>query len=473
MEHDRCQVANLSPSFLASAAIRQRCTNYCAQQRLALMRIDPIGYNFKMHFSTENTFALQLDSQDELAPFRTEFEISDPDIVYLDGNSLGRLPRSSIPYLSQVVEQEWGEKLIRSWNEGWVDLPQTLGDELAPLIGASAGEVIIADSTSVNLFKLAHAALLARPGRHTVISDTLNFPSDLYILQGLIALLGNRHTLKLVPSTNDISVSHSELEGMIDDDTALVCLTHVAFKSSFMYDLEKVTRAAHSAGALVLWDLSHSVGAVPIDLNRAKADLAVGCTYKYLNGGPGAPAFLFVRSGLQDKLQQPIWGWFGDQTPFAFDLTYHPAQGISRFRSGTPPILSLKMIKPALDLLKRAGIDKLRQKSILQSQYMVYLAENWLYSLGFTLGSPVDPEQRGSHISLRHPEAFRINRALIEAPPPAIRVIPDFRSPDNLRLGIAPIYTSFTDIYRAMRRLQEIVITKEYQKYSTTQSKVT
>lgn len=422
---------------------------------------------------TDIDFARQLDAQDELAAFRSEFVIDDPNLIYLDGNSLGRLPKRTITHMRQAIEQQWGNRLIRIWNEGWVDTPTELGAKIARLIGAQPDEVLVTEATSINLFKLAVAALRARPNRTKIVSDVFNFPSDLYILQGIIDLLGNRHRLELIPSEDTITISPQAVSAAIDEDTALVSLTHVAFKSAFMYDLAAVTRQAHQAGALTLWDLSHSAGAVPVDLNGANVDLAVGCTYKYLNGGPGAPAFLYVRKDLQNQLMQPMWGWFAAENPFAFDLDYTPAQGIARYRVGTPPMLSMKAIEPAIDILLEAGMERLRAKSLRQTEYLIFLAEQWLTPLGFTIGTPRQPQIRGSHVSLRHPEGYRINRALIESAPPAVTVIPDFREPDNIRLGIAPLYNTFTQIHQALDRLRVIVEEGIYQKFSTKRLAVT
>jgi kynureninase len=286
-------------------------------------------------------------------------------------------------------------------------------------------------------------------------------------------LLGKRHGLSLIPSVDSVAIAPEAVAAAIDADTALVSLTHVAFKSAFMYDMARVTEQAHQAGALMLWDLCHSAGAVPVDLNGCNVDLAVGCTYKYLNGGPGAPAFLYVRRDLQSKLSQPMWGWFAASSPFAFELDFTPAPDISRYRVGSPPMLSMKAIEPAVDILLRAGVDRLRAKSILQTEYLIWLAEQWLTPLGFTLGSPRQAARRGSHVSLRHPEAYRINRAMIESAPPAVQVIPDFRAPDNIRLGIAPIYNTFTEIHRALDRMQTITRDKLYERYSDERLAVT
>jgi kynureninase len=418
-------------------------------------------------------YAQELDAQDELAAFRQKFVIDDPDLIYLDGNSLGRLPKASIDWMRRVVEHEWGQRLIRAWNEGWIEAPRRLGAKIAGLIGAQPDEVLVTDATSVNLFKLAAAALRARPERLKIVSDEFNFPSDLYILQGLIDLLDAGHHLELIPSSDGIHISPEAVETAIDTDTALVSLTHVAFKSAFLYDVAEVTRQAHAAGALALWDLSHSTGAVPLELNAWGVDLALGCTYKYLNGGPGAPAFLYVRRDLQDQLTQPMWGWFAADKPFEFTLSFEPASGISRYQVGTPPVLSIQVLEPAVDILLEAGVQRLREKSLRQSDYLIELADHWLLPLGFELGSPRQASKRGSHVSLRHPEGYRINRALIESPPATVKVIPDFRTPDNIRLGIAPLYTSFTDIYRALARMREVVQRKEYARFSQQRMKVT
>lgn len=427
----------------------------------------------KMMFNTNPQLPVQLDTDDDLAHLRDRFLIEDENLIYLDGNSLGRLPRGVPGLLQKTVTEQWGERLIRAWNEGWIDLPARLGDKIAGLIGAQPGEVLVCDSTSVNLFKLAAAALQLRPGRRKIVSDELNFPSDLYIFQGLIDLLGGRHRLELIPSADGISTSPASVAAAIDGDTALVSLSQVVFKSAFLYDVHEVTRLAHAAGALALWDLSHAAGAVPVRLNEWEVDLAVGCTYKYLNGGPGAPAFLYVRRELQERLMTPLWGWLGAAQPFDFDLGFNPAPGLRRFQVGTPPVLAMQAIEPGLDLLLEAGIERLRAKSARQTDYLIFLAEQWLYPLGFSLGSPPEAERRGSHVSLRHAEAYRINRAMIEAIPPQVRVIPDFRAPDNIRLGIAPLYTSYADIYRGMRRIKEIVEGGEHLAYPSTRKTVT
>ena len=413
--------------------------------------------------------ARELDGRDPLARFRDAFVVDDPDLIYLDGNSLGRLPRASVRRVAEVVEEEWGRRLIRGWGEGWFTAGERIGGKLAGALGAGRDEVVICDSTSVDLFKLVLAALRARPGRHVVVTDALNFPSDLYVVQGAIDLLGRGHRLVVVPTDDGLTVSESALAGVIDDDTALVTLSHTAFKSAFVHDLGRVTALAHAAGALVLWDLCHSVGAMPLDLGGAGADLAVGCTYKYLCGGPGAPAFLYVRRDLQERLVNPIWGWFGQRDQFDLAVEYTPGPAIRRFLVGTPPILSTCAVEVGVDLVLEAGLDRIRAKSVAQTEYLIALWEGWLAPLGFTLNSPREAARRGSHVSLGHPEGLRIDRALIEE----MRVLPDFRYPDNLRFGLAPLSTTFVEIHEAMARLRRVVEDRLYAKYPVERPAIT
>lgn len=416
----------------------------------------------ELEFETGPAFARRLDSKDGLASFRKAFIFAEPDLIYFDGNSLGRLPYRTVEQAHAVVEEEWGSKLIRSWNAGWYEAPVRVGEKIAQLVGADPDQVVVSDSTSVNLFKLIMAALAMRPGRDRILSDVLNFPSDLYILQGCIRLLGNYHHLHMAPSSDGITVDHQGLLDAIDERTALVTLSHVTYKSSFLYEVAAVTERAHQMGALVLWDLSHSVGVVPVELDRWRVDLAVGCTYKYLNGGPGAPAFLYVRKDLQKEAICPIWGWFGHHSPFDFRLGYEPAEGVNCFLVGTPPIISLLAMESAIDLILEAGIERIRRKSVQLTSYLVYLVDTVLAQFGFILGSPREPARRGSHVSVRHPEGYRINQTLIEE----MRVLPDFREPDNIRLGLAPLYTSFIEVWDGVDRIRQVVEEEMYLGYS-------
>lgn len=426
-----------------------------------------------MDFSPTRNFAIQLDKQDKLASFHDQFLLPDPSLVYFDGNSLGMMPKAAQEKSRQIVDEQWGVDLIRGWNKGWWEAPSRIGDKIGKIVGAAAGQTLVGDTVSLNLFKLATSALTFQPNKTRIITDTFNFPSDLYILQGINNLLspspsgrgdggeGKYETIRIGASDNDITPDLAALEAAIDENTALITLSHVVFKSGYMYDMQRITELAHTNGALVLWDLSHSVGSVPVHLDACKADFAIGCTYKYLNGGPGAPAFLYVNKAIQEKLTSPIWGWWGQNNPFDFDLDYQPAPGAQRFMVGTQPMISMLVMEAALEPTLQAGMDALREKSILMTNYASFLTESWLVPFGFSLGSPADSAMRGSHISIRHPEGYRINRALIEE----MNVIPDFRAPDNLRLGFAPLYLSFADVWEGFDRIRRVMEEKRYEKY--------
>jgi kynureninase len=417
--------------------------------------------------------ARKLDSADPLREFRDLFYKDDPHLIYLDGNSLGMLPHSCIRAIAEEINHRWGERLIRSYNEKWWDMPSVLGKKISGIIGARPDEVIVCDSVSVNLYKLIMAALKNSPGKLRVVSDNMNFPTDLYIIQGIIRLLDSGHILELMTTRDNITISDDEHHRVINDDTALVSLSYVSFRSGFMYDMEKVTRIAHDHSALILWDLSHAVGAVPVDLNGCGADMAVGCTYKYLNGGPGSVAFLYVSKELREKLGQPIWGWWGDADPFRFELDYKPAPGIKKFLTGTIPVLSMTTLEPALDIILGAGITRIREKSLKLSRYLIKLVKEILVPYGFTLGSPEDDRLRGSHVSICHPEAYRICKALIDPEKGKYTVIPDFRAPDMLRIGLVPLYNSFADVYHAVNEIETIVRRRIYEDYSNDKTVVT
>ena len=414
-------------------------------------------------------YATHQDQQDPLAEYKQYFYTPDSDLIYLDGNSLGKLPKTAIDRSKEIVKIQWGDRLIRSWNENWIELPQILGEKISILVGTLADEIIATDSTSVNLFKLIVSALQNKPGRKKIITDDTNFPSDVYILQGICKLLGDDHKIVVTQASFENYDPEENIIESIDDNTALVILSHVAFKSGYRYDMEKITLAAHKQGALILWDLSHSTGAIDIQLNNCNVDLAVGCTYKYLNGGPGSPAFLYVRKDLQDKIQSPIWGWFGEKNPFEFNLDYQPADGLSQFLVGTPPIISMGMLMPGLEIIIDAGISSIETKSKLLSDFFIELFDFELSEFGFKLGSPRNPDKRGSHISIQHPNAYAICQTLIEK----YNVIPDFRKPDNIRIGIAPLYISFMDIYNTVQFIKSIVSENEFLNYSSTKFKVT
>jgi kynureninase len=422
-----------------------------------------------MTVDTSREYAQKLDKADELASYREKFFHADTDLVYMDGNSLGKLPVQTMDRVEQIVREEWGTHLIRSWGVNWFESPIKVGEKIAQLVGAGQGQVAVSDSTTINLYKLAMSALMLRPGRRKIVTDTLNFPSDLYVLQGCAHVLGGKHLIHRVESGDGLRVETQAILDAIDEDTALVTLSHVVFKSGYMYDAKTITEYAHQKGALVLWDLSHSVGSVPVELDAWGADFAVGCTYKYLNGGPGAPAFLYVRRDLQNEALSPIWGWFGENTPFQFGLDYKPAAGIHRFLVGTPAVISLLTMEQGVDLLLEAGMTRLRNKSLKLTSYLIDLSDALLSPLGFELGTPREEAQRGSHVSLRHKEGYRINLALIEE----MNVIPDFREPDNIRLGLTPLYTSFEDVWECVNRIQRVVAEKRHLHFSETRQAVT
>ena len=389
--------------------------------------------------------AVTMDLADPLAPYRSQFAVAGP--IYLDGNSLGR-PSASVAEGLAAAVRDWSENLVGGWSR-WIDLPAAVGDRVGRLIGAGPGQVVVCDSTTVNLYKLAAASLAARPDRRVILADADDFPTDRYVLQGLAETSGRE--LRLLHGSAIDGLDSEVVGSAIDADTALVCLSHVNFRSGARLDLAAITEAAHRHGALVLWDLCHSAGAIPVGLDEAGADLAVGCTYKYLNGGPGSPAFAYVRRGLQVQLRQPVWGWFGQQDQFAMGPRYQPAPGIDAFLTGTPQIIGTVAVLEGARLLGEAGIGRLRAKGIALTGYLISLADEWLAPDGFTLASPREDRRRGSHVCLRHPDAWRISQALIRA-----GVVGDYRSPDRLRLGPAPITTAFTDVWDALDTLRSI-----------------
>ena len=384
------------------------------------------------------------DADDPLAPFRARFGLPE-GTIYLDGNSLGALPLATPRRLAEVVHEEWGRGLITSWNAaGWVAAPQRVGDKIARLVGAHEGEAIACDSTSVNLFKLLTAALSLRPERTTILSESGNFPTDVYMMQGIETLTRGAVRARLV--------GPDEIEAVLDDRVAVLLLTQVHYKTGRMRDIAALTARAHACGALTIWDLSHSAGAVPVDLAAAQADFAVGCGYKYLNGGPGAPAWLYVARRHQDRVSPVLSGWFGHARPFDFTDDYQPAVGIARFLCGTPPVLGLAALECGVDLMLEADMAQIRAKSVALGELFVADMAPLCERFGFTLASPADPAARGSQIAYAHPEAYAIVQALI-----ARGVIGDFRAPDILRFGLTPLYLRFADVERAVAILGEIM----------------
>ena len=398
---------------------------------------------------TDSGRARALDAADPLGPFRARFAILDAGLVYLDGNSLGRPPLEAIEAVSRVASQEWAGELIRGW-EHWLDAPSRIGDQLAPLIGAEAGELIVTDSTTVNLFRLASAALDAQPGRRAIAISRSEFPTDRYVVEGLAA--ARNLEIRWLEGDEIQGVGLDDVERVVDADLALIVLSHVNYRSAAIADLPAITHLARTNGSFVLWDLSHSAGAVPVDLAAHGVDLAIGCTYKYLNGGPGAPAYLYVRRELQDQLRPPIQGWFAQAGQFEMGPRFERQDGIAGWLVGTPGILALAAAEVGIALSAEAGIGPIRDKGMALSAYAVELLEVLLVPLGCSLGSPREPERRGNHVSVIHPEARRLTTDLISR-----GVIPDFRAPNSIRLGLSPLTTSFEDVHRGIEAIRHLL----------------
>ena len=384
----------------------------------------------------------ELDAADVLAGYRSRFVGIDDSAVaaYLDGNSLGRPLMVTAARLAEFVEQAWGSRLIRSWDDAWMIEPTSLGDRLAAVtLGAAPGQTIVADSTSVLLYKLLRAAVDAQQGRDEILIDRANFPTDRFVVEGIAAERGL--TVRWLDAPRATGVRPADVAAAASRRTAVLVLSHVGYRSGFLADLPTITRIAHDAGALILWDLCHSVGVIPIELDAARVDLAVGCTYKYLNGGPGAPAFGYIATDLQDQIQQPIWGWMGAADPFAMAERYRPAAGVRRFISGTPPVLAMQPVKDMLDLIDEVGVPAVRAKSIALTEHAIALFDDRLSSLGAVLASSRDPAERGSHVTVDHPRFAEVTAALWQQ-----GVIPDFRPPDGIRIGLSPLSTSFAEL---------------------------
>jgi kynureninase len=391
-----------------------------------------------------------LDAADPLRAFRDRFVIDDPELVYLDGNSLGRLPRATVERLERLIRTEWGGELVQAWDH-WLDEPARVGELIGTqLIGAQPDETIVGDSTTVNLYRLAAAALEARPGRTTIVATSDEFPTDRYVLEGLAG--GRGLAIRWLTADPVEGPTPDDLRGVLDDTVALVVLSLVNYRSAAIADLAGLTALAHEAGALILWDLSHAVGAIPIALEAAGADLAVGCTYKYLNGGPGAPAFLYVRQALQAELRTPIQGWFGQRDQFAMGPRFDPRPGIRGWLAGTPGILGLAAVEEGARLSVEAGMDEIHAKAIALTEFAIEQLDERLAPLGCSLGSPHDSARRGAHVAIRHPDAQRLTDDLI------VRgIVPDYRAPDSIRFGLPPLTTRFADVIAGVDALAELL----------------
>lgn len=402
-------------------------------------------------------FARRMDRSDGLAHYRKRFAGAETDLVYFDGNSLGRPPLAAIERIGEFLRHDWGGRLIRGWDEAWMQLPFEIGDHIGrAVIEAKPGQTVVGDSTTVLLYKLARAAVdaqLARdPARQEIVLDTDNFPTDRYLLDGIARERGMR--LRWIDVDTSGGVSPEQLAEASGPETALVVVSHVAYRSAYLADAPELTRIAHDAGALILWDLSHSAGSVPVHADLWGVDLAVGCTYKYLNGGPGAPAFAYVRDDLQQVLAQPIQGWMGAADVFAMGPEYRPASGIRRFISGTPPIVGMLAMEETLGMIEEAGMPAIRAKSVALTSFAIALAEDWLGPLGVTLASPADHAERGGHVTLHHPAMREVTVRLWQQD-----VIPDYRDPGGLRIGLSPLSTSFEEVHRGLAATREVLKT--------------
>jgi kynureninase len=407
--------------------------------------------------ATPRAYAEHLDDTDPLAGFRLRFEIPDPRVVYLDGNSLGRMPAATPDAVATVLHEEWGDRLIRSWSEGWMDRPSEVGDRLgAALLGAGPGETVVCDNTTVNLYKVLGAAMSLRPDRSTILAHRGEFPTDRYVASevarsrgGSVKWLGPLDPAAPWPTS---PVTAGDVAAAMHDDVAVVLLSVVDYRSSAIADIASITAVAHDYGALVVWDCSHAGGSVPLDLPGSGADFAVGCSYKFINGGPGAPAWIWAAPQHHGSMTNPIPGWMGHEDVFAMTGDYAPAQGIRRFMTGTPSAVALAAVDAGVALLEDAGMDAVRAKSTALSSYCIDLADSWLAAYGVTVASPREPELRGAHVTLRHPDALALTQALTDR-----GVIPDFRHPDGIRVGLAPLTTRFTDVHDGMASLRTLL----------------
>ncbi len=421
---------------------------------------------------TDREYALELDQNDPLAGYRSKFVITDPNLCYLDGNSLGRLPHATVKAVSDFLSQEWGNEVVTGWSH-WIDEAQVAGDLLGrAVLGAGPGQVLVCDTTSVNFYQLCVAAIKARPGRKTLITDAANFPTDRYILKGIAEQFG----LKLIIIDNeDPAIAENELitaellEKYMSEDVAMVTFEVIQYRSGARTDIQSVTDLARSYGALVVWDASHAAGAIEMNFDACGVDLAVGCTYKYGNSGPGSPAWLYVNKKIQKELQVPILGWFGNEDQFGMGPDFVKAEGIRGFQIASPSIIGIRGVQVAFAMIEEAGIDVIASKAAIGTQMMIDLYDEWLAPLGYTLLTSRNPKERGGHISIGHPEAARICVALRKF----ANVIPDYRTPNAIRLAIAPLPTSYVEVWDGFQRIRDLTQTRQYEKVEGSDSRVT
>ena len=421
---------------------------------------------------TDRAYALELDKNDPLASYRSKFVITDPNLCYLDGNSLGRLPHATVKAVSDFVSHEWGKEVVNGWSH-WIDEAQVAGDLLGRAsLGAAAGQVLVCDTTSVNFYQLCLAAINARPGRKTIITDAANFPTDRYILDGIAKQLG----LNLVIIDNeDPAIAENELitaellEKYMSEDVALVTFEVIQYRSGARTDIQSVTDLARSYGAYVVWDASHATGAIEMNFDECGVDLAVGCTYKYGNSGPGSPAWLYVSKRVQKELQVPIQGWFGNEDQFGMGPRFEKAEGIRGFQIASPSIIGIRGVQIAFEMIEEAGIDVIASKAAIGTQMMIDLYDEWLAPLGYTLLTSRNPKERGGHISIGHPDAAKICVALRKF----ANVIPDYRTPNAIRLAIAPLPTSYVEVWDGFQRIRDLTETRQYEQVEGSDSRVT
>ena len=421
---------------------------------------------------TDRAYALELDKNDPLADYRSKFVITDPNLCYLDGNSLGRLPHATVKAVSDFLSQEWGREVVTGWSH-WIDEAQVAGDLLGrAVLGAAAGQVLVCDTTSVNFYQLCLAAIYARPGRKTIITDAANFPTDRYILDGI----AKQHGLNLVIIDNeDPAIAENELvtaellEKYMSEDVALVTLEVIQYRSGARSDIKSITDLARSYGALVVWDASHAAGAIEMNFDENGVDLAVGCTYKYGNSGPGSPAWLYVNKRVQSELQTPIQGWFANEDQFGMGPDFVKAKGIRGFQIASPSIIGIRGVQVAYEMIAEAGIDAIASKAAIGTQMMIDLFDEWLAPLGYTLLTSRNPKERGGHISIGHPDAAKICVALRKY----ANVIPDYRTPNAIRLAIAPLPTSYVEVWDGFQRIKDLTETRQYETVEASDSRVT
>jgi len=418
-----------------------------------------------------NKQAIEKDQQDPLVKFRSHF-LQNENEIYLDGNSLGKLPLKTKEVITTIIEEQWGKQLIRSWNDHWLALPKRIAGKLALLLNASSGEIVVGESTSVNLYKLVHALVQSGEYSRQLLTDSLNFPTDNYILAGIRDQLDLPQPICVSYST-DLKADVDLLKEHIQKTPGIVCLSLVSYKSAYCYPMKELNAFAAKHQSIIVWDLSHAVGAVDIDFKQTNTLAAIGCMYKYLNGGPGAPAFLYVAEPLIPTLSTPIQGWFGHRRPFDFSPTFAAAEGIEKFDAGTPPILSLAALETGLDITLEAGIKPIRKKSEALTIFLLGLIEEELVPLGFSIESPLDVNERGSHITLSHAASWRICQCLLHGKENGLKIIPDFRPDKYIRFGIAPLYIGFNDLWQTVQRLKEIILEKEIEQYDEQRPTVT